>query len=626
MILRIMKNKKWVILFIVAILLFGVLFTISDHIFGKGNEPLAVKGVLDLRKASFGDPVFLNGEWALYFHQLLDPKSIQTTEEKPRYRTAPDRWGQDLNPDPKQAYYGTGYGTYHLVIKVPSHDEPLGIYISSMCTAYKLYINGELAATNGIVGTTKDTSVPFLRPTVIPATPIDGEIELVLQISNYHYCRGGIWAPIRLGHIGDIQKIHEYKLLYSAMVCTAVLVIGFLSFLLPLLSAATKRIYLALFASSILSVFVIATTNNMLFYYLFPRLPFRVGVMSLYIALIWFPSIAYLSIMQLFHSKIGVYNYIIFAIDILLTIPVLVCPLEVFTYLSTVIIIAGIPSLFGILYEIGRSFKRNHWESYYLLFSLLVIAPSIFLSNIYHACIIQSLHFDAFPVGLLTFIIIQAVIMCSRYERMNRETHKSLALANDREIARLNAQIRPHFLYNALNSIILQCYKNPKQAATLLENLSVFLRNRFRFSEQRQFISLDEELDGIKAYLTIESARFHKDININIHNDLEESFDIPALLLQPLVENALLHGIKDKDNGQICIRIAKEKKIYLITVCDNGKGMSQSKIKSVLTGKTVGALYNINQRLVLLYNRPLEIRSSKEGTCFSVKIPTNRIQ
>lgn len=208
------------------------------------------------------------------------------------------------------------------------------------------------------------------------------------------------------------------------------------------------------------------------------------------------------------------------------------------------------------------------------------------------------------------------------------ELKKSVHHAINAEMAFLQAQIKPHFLYNALNTIVSFCWSDPEKAAELILELSNYLRNSFDFSNMDRFVSIDREMDFVQSYIAIEKARFED--RINIHYDVDPvDFMIPTLLLQPVVENAIKHGIlENRESGNVVISIKRKSGFILIEVEDDGKGMDKTKIEEIFDDKASGrgvGLRNIDKRLKRIYGYGIEIESGVEkGTTVSIRIPNKR--
>jgi len=171
------------------------------------------------------------------------------------------------------------------------------------------------------------------------------------------------------------------------------------------------------------------------------------------------------------------------------------------------------------------------------------------------------------------------------------------------ELKALQSQINPHFLFNALNTIISILRKDPARARELLVNLSDFFRKNLSIS--LELVPLEQEIEHVKAYLAIEQARFGEKLKAVF--EIQEGIDImvPPLILQPLVENAVKHGLlPKKDGGTVRIGAGTLEDGVEISVTDNGVGMEENMVEKVLSrtaGRDKIGLCNVNGRLESLY-------------------------
>ena len=191
------------------------------------------------------------------------------------------------------------------------------------------------------------------------------------------------------------------------------------------------------------------------------------------------------------------------------------------------------------------------------------------------------------------------------------------------EAAWLQAQIQPHFLFNTLNAIITLSEIDIERTSKLLEALCDFLRESFKFQNIDELVPIEDELNLVRSYLYIHKERFGERINATW--DLEVSTDvmIPSLTIQPLIENALKHGILPRENGgNIHIRIVDYDRYIEITVSDNGIGMDEATMERLLERKletsTGIGLLNTDLRLKQHYGKGLQIKSKpNQGTVIS---------
>jgi two-component system LytT family sensor kinase len=193
-------------------------------------------------------------------------------------------------------------------------------------------------------------------------------------------------------------------------------------------------------------------------------------------------------------------------------------------------------------------------------------------------------------------------------------------MAAKAEIKALQAQINPHFLFNALNTIASFIRFNPNKARELIINLSFYLR--YNMEKINTFVELEKEIEQVKAYVEIEKARFGNKINIIYDIDKSIKIKIPSLIIQPLVENSIKHGILE-GSGYGTVKIAVKKhnlKDVIIIVEDDGIGIPNHIINSVYSNNIkenkIG-LANVNNRLKLIYNSGLIIERLNTGTKIS---------
>jgi sensor histidine kinase YesM len=197
--------------------------------------------------------------------------------------------------------------------------------------------------------------------------------------------------------------------------------------------------------------------------------------------------------------------------------------------------------------------------------------------------------------------------------------------ATNMEVAFLQSQIRPHFLYNVLNSIIALSYEDIEKSREMTAQFAAYLRGSFDFQNTSEVSSFKKELTLVQSYLAIEKMRFRDRINVTINVDDSLDFMLPPLMIQPLVENAVQHGVGVRKNGgHVTVTAHRESKYCIIQVSDDGVGMTDEQTRSVLkkdNGRSVG-LKNINSRLKHLFGTELLIRSAVgKGTTITMRVP-----
>lgn len=216
--------------------------------------------------------------------------------------------------------------------------------------------------------------------------------------------------------------------------------------------------------------------------------------------------------------------------------------------------------------------------------------------------------------------IISTQLEVSRAEQLRE-------MANKAELRALQSKINPHFLFNALNAISSMIRLNPDTARQLIYNLSRYLRYNIELNDD-EHIDIKKELYQIKDYIAIEQARFGDKLTVIYDIDDEVSCVIPSLLIQPLVENAIVHGIQPcKGKGVVTIAIAECGNRVRISVRDTGNGIDPQVIERVeaneMPGNKIGLL-NVHHRVRLLYGEGLHIRRLEPGTEIAFYVPNQR--
>lgn len=233
------------------------------------------------------------------------------------------------------------------------------------------------------------------------------------------------------------------------------------------------------------------------------------------------------------------------------------------------------------------------------------------------------------PAGWMTLATMIATILAvaifikiwntARVEHQLEEQEKLLMAAR---IEALSSQISPHFLFNALNSITSLIRSDPETARVLVVKLSALLRQRLKSREH--FTTLSDELESIDQYLDIEVVRFGSQLQVAkaVAPDTLDTV-VPSMILQPLVENSIKHGLARKvGGGTITIRAFREGTHTVIEVLDDGFGMTDERLASALTAGI--GLSNVDERLRVTYGDHCRLKLSStlgQGTCARIEIP-----
>lgn len=227
-----------------------------------------------------------------------------------------------------------------------------------------------------------------------------------------------------------------------------------------------------------------------------------------------------------------------------------------------------------------------------------------------------------YAIMLIVFLFHGAkqVILDHQASKKNKKLKAELEQSR---IAVMLSQIQPHFLYNSLTSVMDLCDTNPKQAKTAIADFADYLRGNLSSLKTENLISFRTELEHIEKYLRLEKLRFQDELEV-VYDIQTQDFMLPALSVQPLIENAVKHGVGQKTGGgTVTIHTTETENDYIICITDDGVGFAEGELAG--DGGTHVGIENTRKRLDMMMNARLEIESKKgEGTTACILIPKRR--
>ncbi|MBV2247483.1 MAG: histidine kinase [Lentimicrobium sp.] len=249
----------------------------------------------------------------------------------------------------------------------------------------------------------------------------------------------------------------------------------------------------------------------------------------------------------------------------------------------------------------------------YLIMSKITHIPENYPDSIADTFALRGIY------GLLLFVMMVSVfyLINSNYNlKQHQQREEQLrSLLHESELNALKSQIKPHFLFNALNSISSLTLTNPAKAQEMVINLSEFMRYSLRFSNQ-EMSTLSQELNQLKLYLEIEKVRFGQRLQVieEIETELG-NWPLPSMVLQPLVENAIKHGIYDTIDSTIIRIKAVEQRGKLLISIKNHFDAAMIHHKGTGTG-----LSNVTERLRMIYGVNNAVEVLRDANIFEVKL------
>ena len=630
-----MKNTGlfWRVAFIIVLIALMVFALGRMYSSGSGR---VVDGKVDLSRVDFKQNklVQLNGHWEFYWDQLLTPEDF-IAEQPPQMDSlmkVPGTW--DKGKAGTKVYPQRGVATYRMRLSYPSTLDDPALRIRNVANAYKFYANGQLIAEVGKVSD-KPSDFKEGEESLILNLPKDTlELELVFQVGNLNYARGGL----REGPVfGSKQVLERQKMIFLAQqlfFMGSVFIFGIYYFLLFLLQTKNKT---ALFFSILCFITALRSLiwGEVPVVIFFPNMPFEVGAYINYLT-----AYNYLPIMNLFVLSIYPLDYkktiagLVLLPSVFFNVLFLTPPefMSTFTKYLYVLILVQMIYIMGVLIKVVL-YKRDNAILMFIAICVFILA---ILTDILHYKGMGGINSSyVFLYGNFVVILAMSFVQAKQQAKI----HKKLISFNEKlveadrlkdkimasEMSFLQAQIKPHFLYNALNAIANVCEKDGKEAGKLIVDLAIYLRGSLEFNHLDKMVTLDKELEFINTYFSIEQARFGQKIQLLTEIEIPLDYQLPVLILQPLVENAVRHGISKKPGGgRVIVRVIQIEEGIGIEIEDDGIGINEEKLALLLSEKGndqgVGLL-NIHHRLLRLYDRGLDISSEVGcGTCVRMVI------
>lgn len=620
----------WIVLMIFAILkmtLWG-----SENVnAGKTN---LTRGLLDTDKT-----VELNGQWEFYWNQLLTPSDF--TEDKTlkmdSYMNVPDSWSAKSNGE--KVYPNQGVATYRIILHYPSTLNDPALRIQNIACAYKIYVDGQFAVEEGTVAAQPNQFKEGTQLHIINLPPHKEAVEVVFQVANLNYAKGGIRQSPVLGSKNLLDRQHTLMMALQLIFIGGVLIFGVYYLLLFVLQIKNR-------AALIFSLLCFLTGFRSLIWGEVPIMLFTPNISYNTLAYInYITGFNVIPLMLLFIISLYPLEYKKVSLGLVL-FPVLLFDSLLFTsaeFMSKFTNYLYLLMLIQMMYMLGILIKAvwNRRDNALLMYSALCIYVLAINLDILHFSGMSGFYDNnVFLSGNIAVIIAMSFVQA----KQQAKTHKKLVLYNQNlldadqlkdkimatEMSFLHAQIKPHFLYNALDAIANVSEKDGEKGGKLIIDLAIYLRGSLEFNHLDKMSTIEKELEFVDTYFHIEQARFGDKIQLLKEIKAPLDFRIPILILQPLVENAVRHGISKKPGGgTIHIVIEEFHDETCIEVTDNGVGIEEKKVKMILTNERLDqgvGLLNIHHRLQRLYGKGLEITSEQEHhTCVKFVVPRNII-
>ena len=377
-------------------------------------SPRAVKGALDLTDWDFKKDglVDLSGEYEFYWSQHLLPSDFAKAipPQKTGFIKVPGYWKGKTFDGKKLPGYG--YVTYRLNIALNKQQDRLGLKLMEISNAYNLYVNGQKVASLGQAGTNRETTVPRESPQIVNFENKTNQIELIIQVSNYHHRRGGAWSVIQMGIEKDIRKDQERRLRFDMFLFGSIFIMAL--YHLGLFAVRKKDpspLYFGIFC--FLIALRLLSTGETYLAILFPQasweLMYKFAYCSFYLAVPAF-GMFMRSIFSKFSKQL---LHLIVAIAVVFSGAVIYAPARFFSHTLNIYEIITLITLIYGLYVVFVSLAQKRIEAFVFLLGFAILFLSIINDMLYVENIIHTGLFV--PFGFFFFIFSQSFLLSYRF-------------------------------------------------------------------------------------------------------------------------------------------------------------------------------------------------------------------
>jgi len=634
----------------------------SNH--SSQNPPIAIKGVLDLRTWNFSGqgPLTLDGEWEFYWKKLYAPKDFQQTQiDTAHWVQVPKSWNvYQLN---KKDITGEGFATYRLrmLLNKPTSDN-FSIRVPLTYTASRMWVNGKLVYESGTVSENSSTTLPQYKPEIVDFIHNQEQVELVIQVSNFHYSDGGLRQPIEMGLESDIRDSRLKAIAAEFWLEGSILIMAFYHLGLFLIRKRDlSTLWFSCFCMLVaLRIFITGEYTVNLFFEPNWWFLIRVEYLTFFLGTAAFTLFLYTIFETVFSKQIvrvvcGVVA--IFTLMALFTTPLFFSSMLIYFQLFTVLI-----ATYG-LYVIIRACVLHLEGSYAFLLGYLVFIATFFNDLLYSHKIIHTGYYIS--LGLFIFIFSQAFLLTRRFsiafsdlENANQMLSQANTLTKEQNenLWRLNAELdsfvyrTSHDLRAPIASVMgliniakhendltqIRYYLSLKEKS--LKKLDGVIRDIIDYSKNK---SLDLETTPINFETQIaevfanhdymeNASRIQKSVECIVHDVFYSDSRRIDIILNNLISNAIRYFNPYQEQPFIKVKVTSDAKMAQIEVSDNGLGIAkeyQNKIFDMFFrvsnhgGGSGMGLYVVKETIYKLGGEIVIESEANKGTIFKVTLP-----
>ena len=377
---------------------------ISFHVLSADElNPEAVGGRINLTGIDTARHIYsLRGEWQFYWNQLLEkiPAAAGDNIQVPR------NWAAS------KQYSAAGYGSYTLELQGLTPGNLYQLYVPEVLSAYKLFLNGKLVSTNGTVGTERKSSHPAFLPKTVLFEAAEKE-ELVLQVSDFHYRKSGIWRDFHIARPALISAYYQKKLIIEAFLVGLLIFVSVYHLSVFFFRKEEKAAFYFGLICLVLVLRLLTTGEQLLTYYI-PNFPWEIARRFEFLPFSAVAGLSALYFYTLYPSEFSRTFLKYYEIGIIFfAVVFILLPIRISNHFITAGELYFFAGLLYSIYVIFKALRASRNGSLLILLSMAVIFLSVINDILYSNQIITTIY--AAPLGFLVFILSQSLILSRRY-------------------------------------------------------------------------------------------------------------------------------------------------------------------------------------------------------------------
>ena len=619
-----MKIKARSNIVLIITILITILTIASPFIAGNINHyvsgaPDIINGKGNFTNAKSNCTIYLTGEWEYYknVHIISDnEKSAPTIAEIPT---------PIVEPITSLSKADGFIASYKITITNLRYENAL-IYVPNFAGTYTVFINGSPVTQSGTYVDQKPYANLDLISGSVNFQP-EKTYEIVIEVTC-NMMPSLYMTPV-ISDVNYTMTFSKVAQTFRSFITGIILFCGLFIF-----SYSAKKSFiisskwLPVLCACVAIRMMISTEGYSVFSFLFPNLDYESMTPIICVSTFIIKLVALLFYSETLDLKINKNVIVVFCFVFLsLSLVAGILPYIIFSpYYYIIIQAATIPLDIIILSNICNCVMRKLPYAKLYLVGYVTLSVGILVDCFYTNGMINFMSSQFMPICFTIFIITFVVIYFEKISKVFNTALKTAEIEKELEIANTSlmiSQIQPHFLYNALNTIKYLIKRDPKSAEKAVISFSRYLRGNMDSITQKAPIPFTDELEHTKHYCDIELLRFGDKLNI-IYDTPVTSFSIPALSVQPIVENAIKHGVTKKaEGGTVTVTTSENEHNYIIKIQDDGVGfdVQNPDLRPSEAHAHIGVT-NVRERLENMVNAKFHIESEiDKGTTVTISIP-----